>query len=62
MLELQNFFLQMPIDAQQVVEDEARRRVELYGSDTESIALVVTDVIRDLQNGNWNPPELAVLG
>ncbi len=59
--ELQNIFIQMPVKVQQIVEGEARRRVELYNPGAESITLVVTDVMRDIQNGNWLPPELSVL-
>lgn len=53
MRDLQKLFLQMPIEVQQMVEDEARRRVESYNSGAASITLVIPDVMRDVQNGNW---------
>lgn len=53
----QKIYLKLPAEAQQAVRDEAKRRVEPYSSDANSIALVITDVIRDIQNGSWEPPE-----
>lgn len=54
-------FLQLPADAQQVVQNEANRRVELFNPDADSIALVITDVILDIKNGIWEPPEPVLL-
>lgn len=59
--ERQKIYLRLPAEAQQAVKDEAKRRVEPYSSDAASIALVITDVIRDIQNGSWEPPEPAEL-
>lgn len=55
--DLQELFLQMPVEVKQIVEDEARRRVELYCPGKETITLVITDVIRDIQNGVWKPSQ-----
>ncbi len=57
--DLNKLFLQMSAEAQQIVNEEAMRRVALFNPDAESMALVIIDVIRDIQSGSWEPPDPA---